>query len=405
MECLEENEFFDGITSTFETSDSYSSSDERSDDEIEEDFQEGNITCMEQQAMQTVFPSLDPFKYVSPTFYSFDAKSYDLMKSAIKDSSSMTLEALKEGDIQGILDLKRWRKMRDKLCLKSSTDGSSYLCLNFPPNLKISYIEEWESIVKECHIKDGTIHSDIHDTIEKIKSIWSVDIRRQGIPIAYVRDLLNACECARWNKECNTFVSNGGKNNVVLLQHYKTIEVSQLHQTLTTIMVEYKVRLVMVRSKQNAGKSKYKVIYACHRGRQPRRRETPKRLRRSKRCGCPFQVAVQICHVTEQASIDWYPVHEGHLPGTRGDLYHLPIHPTVIECCMEDLFDVGCARHVAKMSLSKETLHFERSSPVHQLTYRFFMIQREISMMAYQIRSQGNIYIYVKLFYTIFFFA
>ena len=68
---------------------------------------------------------------------------------------------------------------------------------------------------------------------------------------------------------------------------------------------------------------------------------------------------------------------------------------------MENLFDVGFAWHVARMSLSNERLHFERSSLVEQVTYRFFMIQRKISMMSYQIWCAGNFSSFLKKCYTL----
>ena len=49
------------------------------------------------------------------------------------------------------------------------------------------------------------------------------------------------------------------------------------------------------------------------------------------------------------ATIFVYGQHIGHTPRPRRDLYHLAMHPEFIACCMEDLFDVGCARHVAKL--------------------------------------------------------
>ncbi|KAI5062450.1 hypothetical protein GOP47_0022989 [Adiantum capillus-veneris] len=172
----------------------------------------------------------------------------------------------------------------------------------------------------------------------------------------------------------------------------QSVDILCVEQALIEIMVQHKVRLVKVRrSSTSQNGSTTTVDYACHRGRTARISGTVKRLRRSKRCGCPFQVRVQYHRASKIAHISTYPTHEGHIPRSREYLYHLPVHPNVIECCMEDLFDVGTARHVANMSLSKEKLQYERSSAIDQAIYRFFMIQREISMMSYQIRNQGKI--------------
>lgn len=392
MECLE------GHISDYVISedDSYNdtSTYETSNHEDGGDHPQGTFTNFEELRRKRTFSSLDPSQYVSNRYYSFEKKSYDLMKDAMQGNISVTLEALKSCDSRGMLDLKRWRKMKDNLCLEKNEDCSTYLCLSSPPpKMKISYIEEWESIVQECHtMGDGTCHLGIDETIQKINSIWCVDIRRHGIPIAYVKDLLNVCECKRWNQNPNVSQSHPRKDTTILLRHERSVEAANVDQALMEIMLEHKVRLVMVRSSKNHGRCKTVVDYACHRGGKAERKGTKKRLRRSKKCGCPFKVRVVYFQDTQNASISLFPLHEGHSPGTREDLYHLPVHPNVIECCMEDLFDVGSSRHVAKMSLSKERLHYERSSPIDQAMFRFFMIQREISMLSYQIQNQGTIY-------------
>ena len=55
-----------------------------------------------------------------------------------------------------------------------------------------------------------------------------------------------------------------------------------------------------------------------------------------------------------QLVISLYSEHKGHDPRSHHDeVYHLKVHPNVIECCMEDLFDVGCAWHVTRISIRK----------------------------------------------------
>ena len=105
--------------------------------------------------------------------------------------------------------------------------------------------------------------------------------------------------------------------------------------------------------------------------------------RKSKRVGCPFQVVLDYTSKSDKVSIFVHGTHEGHVPGSRADLYHLPVHPNVIACCMEDLFDVGTNRHVARMSLSKEKSHQERALLLDRVIYRFFMIPREVQVVAF----------------------
>lgn len=160
---------------------------------------------------------------------------------------------------------------------------------------------------------------------------------------------------------------------------------------LKSIMIEHKTRLVMVRSSKKILASKSVVDYICHRGGTPRRRGNVKRKRASKKCGCPFKVQVETKDGNNEANIYLSTTHIGHDPGSRSDLYHLPIHPSVIECCMQDLFDVGNDRYVAQMSSSKERFHMERASLLDCTIFRFFMIPHEINILSYQMRNQGII--------------
>ena len=99
----------------------------------------------------------------------------------------------------------------------------------------------------------------------------------------------------------------------------------------------------------------------------------------------------------ENVSINVYGQHQGHVSGSRNDLYHLPVDPTVLESCMDDLFDVGTCRHVSRMSSLKEHFHFQQASKVDKIIFRFFMIPKEIEMMSFQLRLQGKTPTHLKV--------
>ena len=67
-------------------------------------------------------------------------------------------------------------------------------------------------------------------------------------------------------------------------------------------------------------------------------------------------------------------------------MYHLPVRPNVISCCKDDLFDVGCARHVARMSMRKETYHKSKASLLELVSYQFFMIPKEAHNMSNKLK-------------------
>ena len=71
-------------------------------------------------------------------------------------------------------------------------------------------------------------------------------------------------------------------------------------------------------------------------------------------------------------------------------VYHLLAHPNIISCCKDDLFDYGCARHVAWMSMRKEACHKFKASPLELVNYMFFMIPREVHNMAYKLKIKSS---------------
>ena len=86
-------------------------------------------------------------------------------------------------------------------------------------------------------------------------------------------------------------------------------------------------------------------------------------------------------------TISIYGPHSGYVPCSRFDVYHLGTHPNVISCCKDDLFDVGCARLVARMSMCKEAYHKSKASSLELVSYRFCMIPKKVHNMANRLNS------------------
>ena len=57
-----------------------------------------------------------------------------------------------------------------------------------------------------------------------------------------------------------------------------------------------------------------------------------------------------------------------------------------LSCCKDDLFDVGCAQHVAQMSMRKEAYHKSKASPLELVSYRFFMIPKKVHNMVNRLK-------------------
>ena len=96
--------------------------------------------------------------------------------------------------------------------------------------------------------------------------------------------------------------------------------------------------------------------YDCHHTYAPRCIHCcTQRRKGSSQCGCSFHVDVWRNdgddHGTMTISIYW-----PHVPGSRPNVYYLLVHTHVVSCCKDDLFDVGDARHVTRMSMRKDDI-------------------------------------------------
>ena len=353
-------------------------------DDVQNDVLHGAINLSQESRVV-----LDPYQYISRTIFSFDKRMYELMQEDLQ-GGVITLEVLKANDVHGLLNLKRWKRMKDGFSLCPIENGGQCICLKSAPQLKIACIEDWDSIVQAAHyVSDHGIHQSERETINSMKmQQWCTDLRKHGIPMKYVVDYVVACGCQL--EDSSKGMPRIGKQSKTPCKIMLT-EQSFVQQHLVDIMIEHKVRLLLLRSSKRSGPAKWIQEFVCHRGGKALRKGANKRrLRKSKRCGCPFRVLLQYAQESNEVKILLHNVHEGHVPGTRADLYHLPVHPRVIACCKDDLFDVGTCRHVAKMSKSKESFHMQSSSTLDRVVFRFFMIPKEVQMLSYQMRDQGS---------------
>ena len=87
------------------------------------------------------------------------------MIACIEDGLVMDLTTLKNHDRRGNLNLKRWMRMKDDMCVLSTNNNIK--CLHVKDGLRLACIEDWEGIVLTCHAR---AHLTLKETIEKIKS-------------------------------------------------------------------------------------------------------------------------------------------------------------------------------------------------------------------------------------------
>ncbi|MCO5571057.1 hypothetical protein L7F22_024788 [Adiantum nelumboides] len=203
--------------------------------------------------------------HVSSRCYSFDRNAYILMVTTLQNALFVSLPTLKSFDVRGLLDLKKWRRMRENLCLIEDDNGSPCLSLNNEPSKRIACIEDWQSIVKGAHCIEGLAHHrDLATTLNTLRLTWCVDAQRYGIPMSYIKEFVEFCGCGCQRK---TLVDNHYKvdlNNSPMYVIKRTR--TNVNVQLEKVGIEHKVRLVMVRSSKKHRASSVMKDYVCHRG-------------------------------------------------------------------------------------------------------------------------------------------
>ncbi|KAI5062862.1 hypothetical protein GOP47_0021409 [Adiantum capillus-veneris] len=311
--------------------------------------------------------------------------TYSLMAKDLGGTETMSLAMLQAIDVRGLFDLKKWNRMKDSLMLCPGI-GLEIGCLHLKSTgLKVAFMEDWAHIVHAAHCPlTHDNHLGVAATPKAVQKEWCTDKRQHGLPLDYIKDSIHACGCLLKEKIIYCDVAAMPISSRTANCPTSSIETttSQVEQQLTRIMIKHHTRLVLVRSSKRHRAYKWLQEYICHRGGSIDRRGADKRRqRKSKRCGCLFRLVVQHCHDGDRVTITIHGNHTGHIPSSRADLYHLPVHSTVVAYCMDDLFDVGMCRHVAKMSISKERFHMANASELDRVIYRFFMIPKEVQML------------------------
>ena len=367
----------DFITSLYDSEDGYASPysatiDEDSDSSASEDCESASSG---EEAEE-----VDPFMYCSARYFAFTRGTYDLMLKDLSGQVKVTFDTLSAVARGAPLNLHAWRRMKSRLTLRNENT----IYLKASPHLQVTNVEKWREIVLASHC--GASHRSLTGTLTELKRLWSNDLRDHGIPSAYVKAVVDRCGCQVVSRLTPSDMEG---TSVVKYKKSRPIEVikieaHKLDDTLIDVQLRYHTRF-----RTGATRGACVTRYNCHRsGVANKKYPCTRRRKHSSRCGCTFHVNARrndgVDHGTMTLSI--YGPHTGHVPGSRPDAYYLPAHPNVISCCRDDLFYVGCARHVARMSMRKEAYHKSKASPLDLVTYRFFMIPKEVHNMANKLK-------------------
>ncbi|MCO5600519.1 hypothetical protein L7F22_054632 [Adiantum nelumboides] len=191
------------------------------------------------------------------------------------------------------------------------------------------------------------------------------------------RQMGDVSQCPSLHERCKS----PSKSEACIEEH--TVSFADVQKTLHSVVVKHKARLVRLNVT-----TKTIAQFVFHRwGNAQRKGQEHRRLGTSKKCGCPFMVSLIFSRDgMEKATIRILGGCQSHVLG----LYHLLVDFMVKKRYMEDLFDIGTCRHLARLSVSKEAVHINMASSNEQVTYKFFMIPKEIQMLSSNLRIKGN---------------
>lgn len=188
-----------------------------------------------------------------------------------------------------------------------------------------------------------TFHSDtdlkhlgLRETVERIKSVWTVGAKFYGIPESYIRVCVAACPvCSSASASgSNAAAAAAARSKRRRFEYTESLDVpaKEVANRLQQLAAKHKV-VLCIRQKYIRYKPFMAEVkdYACHRAGQPAAKKS-KILKRepyaSKRCGCGFRIRaiVPIANYNEKdktfvyqeegtAVFKLYAVHSGHEPG------------------------------------------------------------------------------------------
>ena len=211
-----------------------------------------------------------------------------------------------------------------------------------------------------------------------------MNLRSHGLGISYVKAYIDACGCQKLKKTTPMEMENQVKRyveNRLVIEEY-VVKDSMINDLLNQIQIKYNTLL-----KKSVNKMKHLIRYRCHRASTLIRKGKNIRGHQSlKQCGCIFHVDVKQRDIANQTNIIVYGQHTGHDPKSREDMFYLPVHENVLKTCMEDLWDVGCARDVAKMSFRKQDIQKAKVTQSEKICYRYFMLEKEVHNQASKLK-------------------
>ncbi|KAJ3682602.1 hypothetical protein LUZ60_015175 [Juncus effusus] len=308
-------------------------------------------------------PYIDPTPHISSQFYTFNRESHALMIKCILEGRLASPEEIRVATPQSVLGswrnvwkdrnedtayLTAWKRIQDKLNASSTPTPSLFFKSN--PGQRVSSSDQWLSIVSSSHADpDQLRHLTLKDTLDRIKSSWTVGAKFYGIPESFVRLCLATCPICNSpvgpSDSASAASSAAARNKRRRFEYTETLELpaKDVPRRLQQLAAKHKV-VLCIRQKYIRYKPFMAEVkdYACHRAGEPassasgsapaggtkKGKVVKREPYQSKRCGCGFRIRaiVPITNYNEKdktfvyqeegtAVFKLYAVHSGHEPG------------------------------------------------------------------------------------------
>jgi hypothetical protein len=259
-----------------------------SDDEHGFDFpplDENDVELHDEHVEVDDETNLDPFLFVSSTFYSFKSEVKEYLIQCLKHledvkadpNTILSLDAnflrREEGTPlelfhQGVL--RKWRSYEQNFRIRRINNVDHLLNDTHKiQHLVVPYVEEWPSIVRNAHcLGDG------HQSLKKILSNvpnqgWLMGANSHGIPRPFVETSVKSCRSCEYGERRLPRPPQGNVRARVFQQYNErhTMPLAEKDHFINKVKATHTVRLSPIQDYNRVRPYlAYVVIYACHRG-------------------------------------------------------------------------------------------------------------------------------------------
>jgi hypothetical protein len=197
---------------------------------------------------------LNPFQFLSSTWYMFSRKAYTYMIQCIKGETVPIGKMVVDVDPQFFnLDwatvdmeheaLKKWKIYEDGLAVRSLPNDEDRLHNKLPKkiHLVLPLVEEWKVIVTLSHTSRNP-HLGITTTKDHILGQgWLVGAQNHGIPEEYTREFIHECSCISTKSSNEVLTPTRNKRKKYIFEEVIKVPPEAFDDKMKELIFKYQV--------------------------------------------------------------------------------------------------------------------------------------------------------------------